>query len=145
MIVCELACFYEFIVALILSLVIGSIYDIVRCIPAQKRILTDCIYVIVCLGVMTFTWIFLLFGSLRWYVVLTVIFGVILYFLTISRYVFVFVSFITKKICKIFSFFLKFLLTPIKFLCKISLCMDKRGRMPKCKRGRAHDKDKIKI
>lgn len=145
MIVCELACFREFLIALILAAAVGTLYDLTRCVLVKNRILIDVIYVIVCIILLTFVWVFLLFGSLRWYVILTVIFGTMLYFLTVSRYVFVCMMFLTEKISKIFLFFFKILLTPVKFLCKIVLCIDRKGRMPRCKRGRVHDEDKIQI
>ena len=145
MIVCEFACFREFLIAIMMSVTFGTLYDFTRCFRVKKRIITDCVYVILCILLFTVIWIFLLFGCLRWYVILTVVFGTILYFLTVSRYVFVCLVFLTEKINKIFIFFLKILLTPINFLCKIVVCMDKRGRVPECKRGREHDKDKIQI
>lgn len=59
------------------------------------------------------------YGIVRAYEFIGLSLGALLYFLTLSRFVLSFFSFIADGIFKIIAFILKILLTPIRFLYKI--------------------------
>ena len=58
-------------------------------------------------------------GKFRYYEILGLVIGSVIYFASVSRFVLRVFLFIVKKICQIFGFIFKILLTPPRFLYKI--------------------------
>jgi len=123
--VCDLYCFTDLYTSLIISLVLGILYDFIRCLGIRKRCISDLIFIIIAFVFLLYGWIIFLSGCLRWYVVLSVISGLILYFLTISGFICVFLLYLNKKIRIFFHFIFKILLTLLHFLGKIIVCISR--------------------
>ena len=106
------------------SVIFGLIYDFARAFSktmgkvAVFDVIFWCATCVFCGGI----WFFILNGELRWYMCVASVFGAILYFLTIEKYVFAIFLFLSKFICSFFNIILKILLTPFKILGKI-LCV----------------------
>ena len=110
----------SFLVSIITAGVIGINFDFFRALSKNgKKAIWDVIMWSVSLAIVIFVWFHIFFGRLRWYMIVAVIFGMVLYFFLFSKYVFLIIDFLLTKIRVIFSFILKILLTPLSFLCKI--------------------------
>ena len=141
--VCDFSCFVDFSNSLIVSLLIGILYDFIKCLGIRNRRISDFIFTLLAFVLVVFSWVFCLGGILRWYVILTLFLGFTIYFLTISRFVCLFLSFLTKKIAKIFNFIFKFLLTAMRFSGKIFVCIGRCRLFKMINRGNDYEKDKI--
>lgn len=110
----------SFLVSIITAGVIGINFDFFRALSKNgKKAIWDVIMWSVSLAIVIFVWFHIFFGRLRWYMIVAVILGMVLYFFLFSKYVFLIIDFLLTKIRVIFSFILKILLTPLSFLCKI--------------------------
>ena len=103
------------------SVIFGLVYDLARAFSktTEKNAVFDILFwsvtCLFCGGI----WFFILNGELRWYMLVAAVFGAILYFLTVEKYIFTIFLFLAKFICIFFDIILKILLTPPRFLCKI--------------------------
>lgn len=99
------------------AILFGIIYDFARALRrvSGKSILTDALCWIMICAVCGGIWLRLLGGELRWYMAMGAFSGAALYFALAGRYVFIAFSFLVE----FFHIILKFLLTPLKFLCKM--------------------------
>lgn len=138
--VCDFNCFTDFYISFIISVVIGLLYDFFKC-TGWKRYITDSVFALSGAVLFFCVWIYVLGGSLRWYVFLTVISGLFLYFLTVSRYISKILLFFNKKSEKFFKFIFKILLTHMQFLGKIIVCISGKVFVYKHKRGNCNEKD----
>lgn len=110
----------SFLVSIITAGVIGINLDFFRALSKNgKKAIWDVIMWSVSLAIIIFVWFHIFFGRLRWYMIVALILGMVLYFFLFSKYVFLIIDFLLTKIRVIFSFILKILLTPLSFLCKI--------------------------
>ena len=111
----------SFLMSILLALGMGLIYDLFRAIRAfGKRILFWDIIMWISLFTAFFCgWYILLDSQVRWYMILGAFFSGIIYFFSMSKYVFFLLHFFVGKICRIFRIIIKILLTPLRFLCKI--------------------------
>ena len=141
--VCDGDCFADFIYALIMAVFLGVLYDFIRCLGIKKRRISDFLFSVSAFVFFVYGWVFVLGGCIRWYVIITVISGLFLYFLTVSRLICIVLSFFSEKISKIFQFILKKLLTVAYFLGKIVLCISRS--IFKCKYRRRGKNEKAKI
>ena len=141
--VCELACFEYFYKALFAGFYICIMYDLIRCILEKNKILRDTIFTIVSFLYFIYFLLFTINGHIRWYVVVTMVLGIILYFLVLSREVCKVLLFFTKKIKKFLHFIFKILLTVTGFFGKILSYIDKCKFLRFYRRGIINEKDKI--
>ena len=110
-----------FFASIILAFLAGILYDFFRCIRVctKMTLIWDILMWISVLFLVVFVWFFLQNGEVRWYMILGTFFAGIIYFFSVSKYVFFVLHFLMDKICRIFRIIFKFLLTPLAFLCKI--------------------------
>lgn len=110
-----------FFTALAVGMMSGMVYCFAKSteVFVKKQSICDVIKVIFTAFCLLCLWQKYLFGYLRWYVVLGILLGVILYFCTIGKAVFYIFDFIMRKICCFLNIILKILLTIIKKLGKI--------------------------
>ena len=139
----ELECFSDFYVSLFMSFMIGVLFDLVRSFKIKNRKLSDFIFSTSAFILICYVWVFRLGGNVRWYVVLTIFLGIVLYFFCISKLVFITLTFFTKKIVQIYYFIFKILLTVLRFLGKIVLCIGRAFLKRKNKEDNHYDKSKI--
>ena len=110
----------SFFVSIITAGVLGVNYDFFRALSINsKKAVWDVLMWAVSLGIMVFVWFHIFFGKLRWYMIIAVILGLVLYFFLLSKYVFLIIDFLITEIRAIFRIIFKILLTPLIFLCKI--------------------------
>lgn len=141
----ELDCFTDFYSSLILSFVVGLMFDFIRSLGIKSRKISDTIFSVCAFIIISYVWIFYLGGIVRWYVILTIISGTVIYFFAMSKYIYPLLYFITKKIRQFCHFIFKILLTLLHFLGKISICMSKIFRLGKVKRKINMIKTKFKM
>lgn len=110
-----------FFTALAVGMASGVVYCFAKSMEAfiKKQSVCDIIKVIFTLFCLLSLWQKCLFGYLRWYVVLGILIGLILYFCTIGKAVFYIFDFFVQKFCCFLNIILKILLTIIKKLGKI--------------------------
>ncbi len=110
-----------FAVSIILGLVIGIFYDLARSMKSifNKVAVFDSFMWIGVIAFSVFLWYEYQNGEIRWYMIMGTLLSLIIYFLTVSKYVFRVLSFLAGKTYRFFNIIFKLLLTPPKFLCKI--------------------------
>ena len=140
--VVELDCFRDFYISLLLSFAVGMIFDLVRSIKIKNKKISDFISSAGAFFVILYVWVYYLGGSIRWYVIITLICGIVIYFFTLSRLVFPILTYLTKKTGKIYHFISKILLTLLKFSGKIYKCISRFFRIEK-KEENKYEKNKI--
>lgn len=115
---------FSFFASVVLAILIGIVYDFFRAArkALKNAVLCDILMWITVFFLVVWTWFFVFFGVLRWYMILGVFFTGVIYFLTVSRYTYFLFQFVVDKICLVFGVILKILLTPPRFLCKM-LCV----------------------
>lgn len=107
------------------GILIAFVFDIFRII--RKKVTTgvilsaaqDILFWILATVIMFFFIYFANKGALRFYQFLGAFLGSLLYFLLLSKWIFVFLCHFIDIFCKIFEFFLKILLTPLKITYKL--------------------------
>ncbi|MBO5059636.1 MAG: spore cortex biosynthesis protein YabQ [Clostridia bacterium] len=111
----------SFAAAILLGIAVGIIYDLVKSfrLVFEKNFIPDVLMWIISGSGAAIIWYTTAGGEIRWYMILGAFFSLVLYFLLLSRYVFLLFFFIVKKIYCFFNIILKLLLTPVKFLVKI--------------------------
>lgn len=114
----ELVTFFS---SIILALFTGILYDFFHALRevTKKTIIWDMIMWTVFFVLIAAAWFFSAGGQLRWYMILGTCFSWIIYFLTVSKYVFLVLRFFIDKIYAFFCIIFKILLTPLRFLCRI--------------------------
>lgn len=114
----ELASFF---ISVVLAVFVGTIYDFFRALRRvlKMTIFCDIIMWMAMLFVIVSIWFFMLNGEVRWYTVLGAFLTGIIYFFSLSQYVYFLFRFIVGKIYAFFCIILKILLTPPCFLCRI--------------------------
>lgn len=112
---------YSFLISLILGIMCGVIYDLVRSFKQGrvKNAFFDVLFWVLIILSVCYMWMRFLSGELRWYLFVGVFLSLCIYFLVISKWIFLIFSFIVKKTYCFFNLILKFLLTVKKILCKI--------------------------
>ena len=110
-----------FFASVILALSIGVLYDFFHAvrIHGKKSLLWDVVMWIAILFLIVTVWFYVQNGEVRWYAVLGAFLTGVIYFFSLSKYVFFVMNFLVGKICVFFCIFFKILLTPPRFLCKI--------------------------
>lgn len=118
---------YSFFAMMGLGVIIGVIFDLLRAlrmaIPKREIFchITDIIFWVM-VAFMTFKTLFIFSdGEIRFFLVISAFLSMILYFLTVSKWVKHLFFKVFYKILNIFKFILKILLTPLEFLYKILL------------------------
>lgn len=108
---------------------LGVVYHIQKAIKNTIRlhywgyIILDFLYLIFC-GIFVYLVILITNDAkIRAYEFLGLFLGYILYFFSVGKWFFAFFEWTFKNILKIFHFILKILLTPVRFLDKILVCM----------------------
>lgn len=124
-----------FLVSLMTAGVLGINYDFFRAARKEwgKRVIWDILMWTASVFIVVFVWFFIFFGQVRWYMIIALISGLVLYFFMLSKYVFLCMDFLLGKIRAIFCIIFKILLTPPRFLCKIIRVYSKgvRSKFPK--------------
>lgn len=119
---------YEVFVLLMMvasGAILGVIYDIVRAVKSamlcgtKARAVSDFLYWVFAALFVAYMLLVTNDGIIRAYEFCGIILGAILYFFTLSRWIFGGTEFILENILKIFQFIFKILLTPLQFLDKI--------------------------
>jgi hypothetical protein len=115
---------FSFFASVVLAILIGIVYDFFRAVRKvlKSAVLCDILMWITVSFLVVWTWFFVFFRVLRWYMILDVFFTGVIYFLTVSRYTYFLFQFVVDNICLVFGVILKILLTPPRFLCKM-LCV----------------------
>lgn len=110
-----------FVASVLLAFFTGIVYDFFRAIRffCKRIVIWDILMWLVILTAVFFVWFFVADGRVRWYMIIGTFFSEIIYFFTLSKYVFFVLKFALGKICGFFRIILKILLTPLCFLCKI--------------------------
>ena len=117
--------FYILFCSVLAGIVICAVYDFLKIIrrKSQSGILFsnihDMLFLIIAVGIMFYIIFSVSDGKLRFYQIFGAFSGAFFYFLTLSRSVTYLILKIIAVFLKIFDFFLKILLTPLKFMYKI--------------------------
>lgn len=114
----ELITFFS---SVILGFFAGAVYDLFRAFRfhLKKAVFWDILLWSILSFSFFYAWYHIAGGILRWYMVFGVFFAAVIYFFSVSKFVFFVFSFLVGKICAFFCIFFKILLTPLRFLCKI--------------------------
>lgn len=117
--------FYILFCSVLAGVVICAVYDFLK-IMRRKSLpgvlfsnIHDILFLIIAVGIMFYIVFSVSDGKLRFYQIFGAFSGAFFYFLTLSRFVTYLILKIIAVFLKIFDFFLKILLTPLKFMYKI--------------------------
>ena len=141
--VCDFECFEYFYKTLIFAFVVGFCYDLLKCTFCRSKMFRDIIFTIFSALMTLFFMINIVGGCIRWYVIVTALSGLILYFFAVSKIVCIFLLFFTKKLTKFLQFIFKILLTVTHFFGKIIPYISKWNFVRNYRRGIDNEKDKI--
>ncbi len=116
---------FGFLLMCALGAALGAVYHIVVIVRESlfssraAVIISDILISSVCAFAVASALLYYNFALIRWYLILGLIIGAVLYFLTIGRLFFIIFSLFWKYFLKILVLILKILLTPVLFLHKI--------------------------
>ncbi len=116
---------YILLYSVLFGMIIAFLYDLFRTIRIEVQTgvlfsgLQDILFWCIATAIMFFLVFFTNDGRLRWYHIFGSFLGAVLYFLTLSRLFMLLVHRFISVFFKIFEFFLKILLTPLKFTYNI--------------------------
>ena len=119
---------FVFLHSIFAGVLISIVFDIFRMIRKKVSIgvflssAQDIVFWIIATIIMFFVIYHTNNGAIRFYQFLGALFGSFLYFLSASRFVSLFLCRFIDVFCRISEFFLKILLTPLKFMYKL-LCV----------------------
>ena len=145
-----------FLASVVCGVTLSVIFDLFRAVRITLKpnavitAVTDIIYTFIAFAAVIYCVWDYGSGKFRYYEILGLGIGSVIYFASVSRFVLRVFLFTVEKICQIFGFILKILLTPLRFLYKILIVPTRNSisaikQRRRCKNAGEHGKQTVRV